>query len=236
MAGPLVLVTSIPRAVQTTLGVPMDNATINQRLGELVVAAGGVPVATDTWAEPETLLGRIDALVLNGGPDIGPVRYGAEPLAATDAPTPRRDDYELRLARGALERGLPVLGVCRGMQLLNVARGGTLVQDLAGEGGIEHYAREKWDRPVHDVELEPGSRLARACGGSGTTVNSVHHQAIDRLGTSLRATGRAADGVIEGIEDEQGLAVGVQWHPEFLAGAAGDDQVELFREVLSARP
>jgi putative glutamine amidotransferase len=230
MAAPLVLVTSIPRSVRTTLGVDMDNATVNQRLGELVVAAGGVPIASDTWAEPETLLERVDALVLNGGGDIAPERYGAEPLEATDAPNRRRDDFELRLARGALERGLPVLGVCRGMQLLNVARGGTLVQDL--DGGVEHYARDAWDRPVHGVEVEPGSRLARAFHGR-ISVNSVHHQAVDRLGAGLHATAHAPDGVVEAIEDQAGLAVGVQWHPEFLSGPSGDDQVELFREVLA---
>lgn len=234
MAAPLVLVTSIPRAVQTTLGVAMDSATINQRLGELVVAAGGVPIASDTWAEPELLLERVDALILNGGSDLAPALYGAEPLAGTDAANPRRDEFELRLARGAIARGLPVLGVCRGMQLLNVARGGTLLQDLGG--GVEHYVREAWNRPVHEVEIEPGSRLACAFAGDRTTVNSVHHQGIDRLGTGLRATARAADGVIEAIEDEDGLALGVQWHPEFLTGRPGDDQVELFREVLSVRP
>lgn len=234
MPAPLVLVTSIPRAVQTTLGVAMDNATINQRLGQLVAAAGGVPVASDTWAEPEGLMERVDALILNGGSDVAPELYGAEPHAATDAPNPGRDDFELRLARGAMARGLPVLGVCRGMQLLNVARGGTLLQDL-GAGGIDHYVREAWDRPVHEVEVEPGSRLERVFADGRTNVNSVHHQAIDRLGAGLRVTARAADGVIEGIEDEDGLAVGVQWHPEFLAGRPGDEQVELFREVLSAR-
>jgi putative glutamine amidotransferase len=86
---------------------------------------------------------------------------------------------------------------------------------------------------VHEVDVEPGSRLARAFGDERTTVNSVHHQAVDRLGDGLRATARAADGVIEGIEDDDGVAVGVQWHPEFLTGRAGEDQVELFREVLS---
>jgi putative glutamine amidotransferase len=234
MSGPFVLITSIPRSVQTTLGVAMDNATINQRFGELVVAAGGVPVASDAWAEPETLLERVDALILNGGGDVAPELYGAERLAVTDAADRRRDEFELRLARAALERELPVLGVCRGIQLLNVALGGTLVQDLGGDTAIEHYAREAWDRPVHDVEIEPGSRLARAYGRR-TSVNSVHHQAVDRIGEGLRVSARAADGVIEGIEDERGLAIGVQWHPEFLAGPAGDAQVKLFREVLSAR-
>jgi putative glutamine amidotransferase len=223
----LVLVTSIPRSVRTTLGVDMDNATVNQRLAELVVAAGGVPVATDTWADPEALLERVDALVLNGGSDVAPNLYGAEPHEATGAPNARRDDFELRLARGALERQLPVLGVCRGMQVLNVARGGTLVQDLEG-----HNEREAWDRPVHEVEVEPGSRVARAFGGR-TAVNSVHHQAIDRLGSGLRATAHAPDGVIEAIEADDGLAVGVQWHPEFLTGPPGDDQVQLFHEVLA---
>jgi putative glutamine amidotransferase len=236
MAAPLVLVTSIPRSVQTTLGVAMDNATINQRFGALVVAAGGVPIASDTWAEPELLLERVDALILNGGSDIAPDLYGADPHEATDAPNPRRDEFELRLARGAMARGLPVLGVCRGMQLLNVACGGTLHQDLGTGGGIDHYARAEWDRPVHEVEVEPGSRLERVFADGRTTVNSVHHQAVDRLGAGLHVTARASDGVIEGIEDEDGRAVGVQWHPEFLKGPQGDDQVELFREVLSARP
>jgi putative glutamine amidotransferase len=234
MAGPFVLVTSIPRSVQTTLGVAMDNATINQRFGALVVAAGGVPVATDAWAEPEALLERVDAVVLNGGSDVAPELYGAERLEATDAADPRRDDFELRLARAALEREVPVLGVCRGIQLLNVAHGGSLLQDLGGDTTIEHYAREEWDRPVHDVEIEPDSRLARVYGRR-TSVNSVHHQAVNRVGEGLRVCARAADGVIEGIEDERGLAIGVQWHPEFLAGPAGDEQVKLFREVLSAR-
>ena len=209
----------------------MDNATINQRLGELVVAAGGVPVASDTWAEPETLLEHAGALILNGGSDVAPQLYQAEPLDRTDPPNHERDDFELRLARGAAERDLPILGVCRGMQLLNVARGGSLVQDVD-----EHYAREGWDRPVHDVQLEHGSRLARAFGSSTLAVNSVHHQAVERLGEGLHVSARAADGVIEGIEDEHGLALGVQWHPEFLAGAAGDEQVKLFREVLSGSP
>jgi putative glutamine amidotransferase len=226
----LVLITSIPRSVRTTLGVDMDNATVNQRLGELVVAAGGVPIASDSWADPDALLDRVDALVLNGGGDIAPELYGADRIEATDAPNQRRDEFELRLARGATERGLPLLGVCRGMQLLNVARGGTLVQDLNGD--VEHYARQAWDRPVHEVETEPGSRLARAFG-EGAAVNSVHHQAIDRLGGGLRASARAPDGVIEAIEDEHGRAVGVQWHPEFLSGPPGDDQVQLFREVLA---
>jgi putative glutamine amidotransferase len=232
MGAQLVLVTSIPRAVQTTLGVAMDNATINQRLGQLVVAAGGVPVASDTWAEPEILLERVDALILNGGSDVASELYGAEPHAATDAPNAGRDDFELRLARGAMARGLPVLGVCRGMQLLNVARGGTLLQHL-GADGLDHYVRDAWDRPVHEVEVEAGSRLERVFANRRTNVNSVHHQAIDRLGAGLRATARAADGVIEGIEGEDGLAIGVQWHPEFLVGEPGDDQVELFRELLS---
>jgi putative glutamine amidotransferase len=235
MAGPLVLITSIPRSVQTTLDVPMDNATINQRLGELVVAAGGVPVATDVWADPEELLERADALILNGGTDVAPQLYGAEPLERTDAPNRGRDDFELRLARGALERAVPVLGVCRGMQVLNVACGGTLVQDLGDGGPVKHYVRDPWDAPVHDVAIEPGSCLARAFG-SGTSVNSVHHQAIDQIGAPLRATARAEDGVIEAIEDEHGRVVGVQWHPEFLVGAAGDEQLKLFREVLSGLP
>jgi len=231
---PLVLVTSIPRSVATTLGVEMDNATVHQRFGALIAAGGGIAVMSDAWGDPRALVERVDAVVLNGGSDVDPRRYGAPPLAATDPPDVRRDDFELGLVRAARERGLPLLGVCRGMHLLNVCRGGTLVQDLAARTDVEHYANDRHERPVHGLEIERGSALARAAGRLRTTVNSVHHQAIDALGTGLKVSARAPDGVIEAIEDESGLALGVQWHPEFLAGEAGDQQVGLF-EALTRR-
>jgi putative glutamine amidotransferase len=229
---PLVLVTSIPRSVRTAIGVDMDNATINQRLGELVTGAGGLPVASDAWSDPEVLADRVDAIVLNGGGDVAPERYGAERLPRTDPADERRDTFELGLVRAALDRGLPMLGICRGMQLLNVALGGTLVQDLAPVTSLEHEVADPWDRPVHDIEVEPGSLLARAVGASRARVNSAHHQAVDRLGDGLRVTARAPDGVIEAFEDERGLLFGVQWHPEFMAPGCAAEQEALFAAFL----
>jgi putative glutamine amidotransferase len=229
---PLILVTSIPRSVPTTLGVNMDNATINQRFGELISGAGGIPIASDAWTEPESLADYVDAVVINGGSDVAPERYGAERLPSTDAPDVRRDDFELGLVRAALARGLPVLGVCRGMQILNVALGGTLIQDVASHSGGNHYVVDPYDRPVHDIVIERDSKLGRSIGRHRTRVNTVHRQAVDRLGTGLRAIAWADDGIVEAVEDEEGLVLGVQWHPEFMAGEGSDEQLQLFRGFL----
>src|SRR5215218_4743676 len=115
MTGPLVLVTSIPRQVATRLPGTMANATVNQRFGWLIAEAGGIPVMADAWTEPDALVSRVDAIVLNGGIDVDPSRYGAVRGAGTDEPDPRRDDFELGLVGAAIEQRTPVLGVCRGM-------------------------------------------------------------------------------------------------------------------------
>lgn len=226
---PLIVVTSIPRRVMTSLGSEMPNATAHQRFGELIAAIGAVPVVSDAWAEPEALADHVDGVVINGGTDVAPERYGAVRLPTTDPPDARRDAFELGLARAAIAREIPVLGVCRGMQLLNVALGGTLVQELSTRTDVDHYVRDPCDRAVHEVALAPGSLVARAYGRTRLGVNTVHHEAVDRLGAGLRVTARADDGTVEAIEHERGRVVGVQWHPEFMGGAAADEQVALFR-------
>lgn len=228
---PWLLVTSIPRSIETTLPGRMSNATINQRFGELIVQAGGVPVATDVWADPERLLERVDAVVINGGSDVDPARYGADRHARTDAPNPGRDEFEFALVHGAIERRLPVLGVCRGIHVVNVALGGTLIQHLPDVTDLNHRD-VVWHRASHAIQVEPGSALAAALGETAVRVNSVHHQAVDRLGDGLMVSARAPDGTIEAVEDGSGLVMGIQWHPEFIADNAAGDQVAVFAALV----
>ena len=233
MSRPLVLITSIPRLIPTTLPGRMSNATVNERFGALIGEADGIPVAADAWTDPEALAERVDAIVLNGGTDVDPGRYGAKRAPTTDEPDRRRDDFEFGLVAAALERRVPVLGVCRGMQLVNVGLGGSLIQDLSSLTELEHYVTDPYDKPVHAIEIDPDSVVEHGFGSCRTTVNTVHRQAIDRLGHSLRPVARAPDGTIEAVENEDGLVVGVQWHPEFLAGHHGAAQVGLFKSFLA---
>ncbi|MCL6449996.1 MAG: gamma-glutamyl-gamma-aminobutyrate hydrolase family protein [Acetobacteraceae bacterium] len=182
-------------------------------------AAGAAPLLLPV-AEPallEAALGRLDGLVLSGGGDIDPAHFGQPPRAEVCFPNPRRDEAELRLARLALERGLPVLAICRGVQVLNVAAGGDLIQDipLLVPGAVRHLFKPEESGGGHWVRIDPRSRLARLAGGERAWVNSFHHQAVDRPGRGLRAVAWAEDGVIEALEPEgEAPVMGVQWHPE----------------------
>jgi putative glutamine amidotransferase len=164
------------------------------------------------------LLERVDGLLLIGGADLDPVSYGAEPDPALEASYRERDEFELALTHGALERDMPLLAICRGMQLLNVALGGDLVQDLVAEDGTHPHRRivGSFDGNEHEIQLEPGSLAARAVGEELHVALCHHHQAVDRIGAGLRVTGRALeDGIPEAIElDDGGWVLGVQWHPE----------------------
>jgi putative glutamine amidotransferase len=158
----------------------------------------------------DELLARLDGVVLVGGPDVGPSSYGEEAVAATVAATPSRDAFDLALARRCVERGVPLLAICRGIQVLNVAMGGSLVQDVP-----DHMQMDRWNDDVHALDFEPTSSWRALAGRHG--VNSLHHQAIDRFGDGVRAVARADDGTIEAIEvDDAGHVLGVQWHPELL--------------------
>ncbi len=165
------------------------------------------------------LLDRVDGVCLPGGPDVQPSAYGAEPHPKLGPTEPRVDAVELALVRAADRRKLPILGICRGMQLLNVARGGTLHQhlpDVVGDG-IEHRQPEHGSIPTHRIETAPQSRLRATIGGPSVEVNSFHHQAVQTLGKGLVATAWAQDGTIEAIENPgDRLVLGVQWHAEGL--------------------
>jgi gamma-glutamyl-gamma-aminobutyrate hydrolase PuuD len=199
---------------------------VDRRYPALLQMAGAlvIPILADPrlGAAPELILDGLDALVLPGGSDVEPSRYGAQPLAGTQPPDRLRDEVESGLLAAAVGRGVPVLGICRGAQLLNVVRGGTLHQHLPDVVGHGNHMRRPhtMEGCTHEVVIDPGSRLAALVGAGARTVTSHHHQGIDRLGEGLAVTARAPDGVAEAIElDGPGLCVGVQWHPERDAAA-----------------
>jgi gamma-glutamyl-gamma-aminobutyrate hydrolase PuuD len=181
---------------------------------DVVIAAGGVPVLLPPVPESAAAVDRLDAVVLAGGPDVDPDRYGATPHPRTGQPRPERDAAELAVLHRALDRGIPVLGVCRGAQVLNVGLGGTLVQHVPDAVGHSGHNPSPGVFGTVEVKLEAGSRVAAALGPTAT-VRCHHHQALDRLADGLVVTGRAADGLVEAVElDGAPFVVGVQWHPE----------------------
>ena len=191
--------------------------------------AGGMPVVLPPLGDAVAYLDRLDGICLSGGPDLDPDAYGAPERHAELGPTePGLDAFELELARAADARGLPILGICRGAQALNVARGGTLHQHLPG-----HRQTEPATATTHTVHIEPGSRLADVAGAGRLRVNSFHHQAVDVLGRGLRAVAHAADGIVEAIEaGGPRLVLGVQWHAEGLT--AQPRHRALFAELVAA--
>lgn len=197
---------------------------MNQRYYLVTAAVGGVPWMIPLIEDLDTLRAiydRLDGLLLAGGVDLNPTTYGEERTPLCGAIDPARDLVELQLTRWALADRKPILGICRGLQVINVARGGTLFQDVAAEctDAIKHdyFPTAGWPRDhlAHPVALAPGGRLERAFGAGNLQVNSMHHQGIDQLGDGLRATALAPDGLIEGVETvDDGYVVAVQWHPE----------------------
>jgi putative glutamine amidotransferase len=186
-----------------------------QRAGAMAMMLPPDPALVEN---PDEVLDRIDALVLAGGCDVDPARYGQEQHAETVGLVPARDDFEFALLERAIERDMPALCVCRGMQVLNVVRGGTLIQHLPDVLQHDDHRRNlgTFEGNEHDVELVAGSLAAQAAGGEVTMTKSHHHQAIDALGDGLVVTGRSTgDELAEAIElPDSSFVLGVQWHPE----------------------
>jgi gamma-glutamyl-gamma-aminobutyrate hydrolase PuuD len=180
-----------------------------------IETAGGRPLLVPPSEEgTEETLDALDGLLLSGGADIDPAEYGAEPHPETDGVRPQRDRAEIALLRAALERDMPVLAVCRGSQVFNIARGGDLVQHLPEVVGDETHKHTPGVFADHDVDLKPGTKLQRLLGDRAP-VKSHHHQGYGRLGEGLAESARADDGTIEAIEDpSRRFALGVLWHPE----------------------
>jgi putative glutamine amidotransferase len=198
--------------------------------------AGGVPLVLPPVLGPvPEMLATICALILPGGGDIHPDHYGGDDHDATYGVCHERDAFELTLARAALERDMPLLCVCRGMQLLNVALGGNLIPHIPDLFGTQVVHRTPDVKAIpHPVEIAPDTHLARVYGATSLTVQSIHHQAVHRLGEGLRAVAWAPDGVVEALESERhGFVVAVQWHPEL--DEFGDEHPRTLFDELVAR-
>jgi putative glutamine amidotransferase len=227
------------RVVQDRHSEPMQSRELALGLTypEAIRRAGAVPVIIPPL-EPDSidpLLDGLCGLCLSGGPDLHPTVYGALPHPALGPTEPQLDLFEVALVRAAEARDLPVLAICRGLQVLNVARGGTLVQDLPSErpSSVVHRQLPPGRIPTHDVTLESSSLVANALGVLETRVNSFHHQAIDVLGSGLRAVGWAADGVIEAVvASDRAFTVAVQWHAESMVDSP--EQASLLRTFAVA--
>ncbi|MFI1130594.1 gamma-glutamyl-gamma-aminobutyrate hydrolase family protein [Streptomyces althioticus] len=202
----------------------LDAALLPAGYPRLVQRAGGLAamLPPDAPEHAEAVVARLDGLVIAGGPDVEPVRYGAEPDPRTGPPARGRDAWELALIAAALERGVPLLGICRGMQLLNVALGGTLIQHVDGHAEVPgEFGR-------HPVKPVPGTRYADAVPEEAS-VPTYHHQAVDRLGRGLIPSAYAEDGTVEAVElPAPAWVLGVQWHPEM-----GDD-LRVMRALINA--
>jgi putative glutamine amidotransferase len=198
-----------------------------------VVAAGAVPFVLPVLDpdDAETAISCLDGLLLTGGGDLDPALYSCPRSPAVGEVDVHRDAWEIALFRAGLARRLPMLGICRGAQVMNVALGGSLVQHLPDISELEHCDRQHCTTPVHTVDVLDESRLRSIVGRDVVGVNSLHHQAVSNLGTGLAAVAWAEDGIVEAVEGVDGLpVVGVQWHPELLPHEPG--HAELFRWLI----
>jgi putative glutamine amidotransferase len=229
---PVIGISAFPRVVDAITG-PTLMHTSSRHYVECVVRAGGLPVVLPV-IEPddvERLLDVVHGVVLTGGGDVAPSRYGAQPVPETKNVNLARDAFDIRLLQVAIDRDLPVLATCRGMQVLNVALGGSLVQHVPSATGTDHDQFRRWSEGVHSVKIEPDSHLAEALGTTEVTVNSIHHQAVLESAPGTRAVAWADDHTIEAIElPGSPHVVAVQWHPELLED--WPEQQGLFRQLV----
>lgn len=220
-----------------TSGLFREDAMTGRNYSLAVAQVGGLPTMTavlDPALAPEYAASH-DGLLLTGGVDIDPGAFGATPDRDLGQVDERRDQFELALYAAFRAVGKPILGICRGIQIINVAEGGTLHQHLpAVAGTFQHDQRDYRGEPLHPVTLESDSALARAFGRTMIKTNSYHHQAVDSVGAGLRVVARAGDGVVEAVEAKSGsFVLGVQWHPE-MSFQQWPDQVAPFRAYIEA--
>jgi putative glutamine amidotransferase len=236
MTAPRIGVTGITRLVS---GV--ERTGVNAAYVQAVLQSGGVPLVLSPLlgtAHNATLLDALDGLLLSGGEDVAPERYGARPHPALGDVDPVRDAFELELFSAARERQIPTLAICRGIQLVNVALGGSLWQDIPSERpmALAHTQTGRREARSHPVTIIAGSCLAAALGTTGLDVNSFHHQSIRDLAPGLVVSASAPDGEVEGVESGPGgpWLLGVQWHPEEFHGDTGAPDHGLFRALVEA--
>lgn len=236
---PIIGITTRPRTIATS-GGQLGADTLQHTYRDSVVRGGGVPLPLSPVASDHVglLLDRIDGLVLTGGGDVAPDAYGGTRIEAMYGIDEERDTFEFALTLGARERRMPVLAICRGLQVVNVALGGTLIEDIPSFNGSSHHAvrGEGVFSPHQQVTLEEGSLMARVVDSTHLRVNSIHHQAIRDVALGLRVVGRSADGIIEAVqsEDDGWPLLAVQWHPEYLGDAGDGASRALFSALASA--
>ena len=234
-----------PRIAVTVSPGEADKPEARKKYRDAVIAAGGEPILIDGTG-PETTahaLAGFDGLLLPGGTDVDPSAYGGRPHPAVDVAHPKRDAFELEAARIAKRSGLPTLAICRGMQVVNVALGGTLFEDIPDQyeppNGLRlrHQQTPDFGRheTTHEVDVRQGSTLASIAGAAAIRVNSLHHQAVRRVAYGLEPVAHARDGIVEAFELRSGhpFFVGVQWHPEELVGA-DEPSRKLFSSFVAA--
>jgi len=216
---------------------PHAFATVSPRgYLDAVMRAGARPIVVDPIDDPAGLLERVDALVLSGGPDVDPDCYGQTPHAKTYGVDRRVDDFEVPLVLEAIARATPTLAICRGIQVLNVALGGSLYQHVLDDPGVPAHGRPGEPNGGRELEVtvEAGTLLAKVMGSTRVVASCHHHQAIDRVGSGLRVVARADDGVVEALELDHtaGWLLAVQWHPEDTA-ANDPAQQRLFDALVT---
>jgi len=223
-----------------TVGQTPERAYVNSAYLHAVQQAGGVPVLLPpqlSKASLERLVRGLDALLLTGGGDVDPATFGEAPHPTLYEVAPARDALETQVTLIALEKKTPLLAICRGIQVLNVALGGSLHQDVATEPGtqIQHSQKEAREQTTHKVTVTPRSRLGRVLGAEDIEVNSFHHQVIKSLGRGLVPVAWAPDKLVEGVEldDDSQFVLGVQWHPEHLVGSS-EPARRLFSALVTA--
>lgn len=229
MSGPLVALTATTKEIDGMMRVRLNEAYV-----DAARAAGLTPLVLPPLQanELEGVVAAVAGVILTGGEDVDPAAYGAPRHPKTQRPHSRRDECELALVRLAHEKRIPTLAICRGIQVVNVALGGTLVQDIPTEcpSAIDHDQSAERAMRVHDVTIQKDSKLATAVGSTRISVNSSHHQSLARVADGLRVTATSPDGIIEGTEWDRDdwWMLGVQWHPEELVGDARDWDRGLF--------
>ena len=208
--------------------------TVNANYAEAVSRGGHIPVVIPrfgTDAQFDALVAKLDVLIMTGGEDISPSRYRAEPSPKLGKVNSNRDDFDFRILAAARRRNLPIIGICRGCQLLNVAFGGTLWQDLPSEFTVKNVQHRN---VYHNMSIDPDSRFAKVMGATNIVVNSFHHQAVKDLAPGFRITGKSPDGVVEVIESDAYPAIGVQFHPEkMLCNDKNASLAAFFRDIPS---
>jgi putative glutamine amidotransferase len=233
---PLIALTGVPIVAGGVLGWRQGAVACTTAYIEAVQRAGADPVIVPPVpldeAEASVRVGRFDGLLLVGGGDIDPLLYGQEPEPETGHVNPVRDGFEVPLLRAAIDRGVPTLCICRGVQVLNVALGGTLQQHISDREDLAaHRNADGSDGVLHEVRVQPGSRVMKAMGAERVRTFSHHHQALDKLGAGLVPVGWAEDGLLEAVELDECWVLGLQWHAEATA-AADPTQQALFDALV----